>query len=229
MSNATVNETAIVALEQELEALERERSAANTRFHLMQAKASKKRAQAITKATAAIQKKIDALFKKRVDLARPIEEEYETFRRAAQKAQQELFHASAVQKKKIRADISALVTPPAKGEAFICYKKAYYRETTNLRVPCIVTLHVPAHAERQMHNAESGNKKCRASEAVVMAMESLKGEPVPLDRCIYSQHDRRFIYKVGSTVKPERPYERSLSICASGIHFFMRRKDAEKY
>jgi len=78
----------------------------------------------------------------------------------------------------------------------------------------ICRLLIPAAARR--HNATG--RKCRAEYAVV-----LEGEG-------YSWNDCTFLYKVGATVKPAQPFDEDRwNECASGIHFFLTRGEAEAY
>ena len=78
----------------------------------------------------------------------------------------------------------------------------------------ICTLRIPADALR----SNSTGRKCRASYAIVV-----EGEGV-------SSHDSSFIYRVGETVRPCEPFdENRWEECASGIHFFITREEAEAH
>lgn len=66
------------------------------------------------------------------------------------------------------------------------------------------------------------NRKCRADKAIV---KSIVGGYA---QC-HSLQDEEFIYKVGETVKPTEPFSKRNRQCASGIHFFYDRSDAEKW
>lgn len=78
----------------------------------------------------------------------------------------------------------------------------------------ICKLLIPADAKR--HNAT--RRKCRAEYAVV-----LEGEG-------FSQYDESFIYKVGETMKPTKPFDEDRwNECSTGIHFFLTREEAEEY
>jgi hypothetical protein len=78
----------------------------------------------------------------------------------------------------------------------------------------ICKLKIPADAKR----SNSTGRKCRAEYAIV-----LEGEGV-------SEHDWTFTYKVGETVSPTKPFcEDRWEECASGIHFFLTREEAEAY
>ena len=88
----------------------------------------------------------------------------------------------------------------------IVYKKLKYGVICKLKIP----------AEAKRSNATS--RKCRAEYAVV-----LKGEGV-------SEYDETFEYKVGETVRPREPFCKDRwQECASGIHFFLTREEAEEY
>ncbi len=83
----------------------------------------------------------------------------------------------------------------------------------------IATLRIPADAKR--HNASG--RKCRASSAIVVALP---------DGCKigHSKYDGDFTYEVGKTVTPSQPFdENRWNECASGIHFFLTRIEAENY
>jgi hypothetical protein len=78
----------------------------------------------------------------------------------------------------------------------------------------ICKLKIPADAKR----SNATGRKCRAEYAIV-----LEGEGV-------SCHDDTFEYKVGDTVRPIKPFcEDRWEECASGIHFFLTREEAEAY
>jgi hypothetical protein len=86
-----------------------------------------------------------------------------------------------------------------------------YKKLEN-RVIC--KLLIPAAAKR----SNATGRKCRAEYAVV-----LEGEGV-------SEHDSSFKYKVGQTVRPTKPFDENRFLeCASGIHFFITRQEAEDF
>ena len=75
-------------------------------------------------------------------------------------------------------------------------------------------LRIPSEAKR----SNATGRKCRAEYAVV-----LEGEGV-------SKYDDRFVYKIGETVHPREPFdENRWDECASGIHFFLTKIEAENY
>ena len=93
----------------------------------------------------------------------------------------------------------------AEGE-LIGYKKLYGG--------VICKLLIPAGAKR----SNATTRKCRAEYAIV-----LEGEGGSI--C-----DPSFSYKVGETVRPVEPFDEDRwDECASGIHFFITREEAEEY
>ena len=82
----------------------------------------------------------------------------------------------------------------------------------------VVTLEIPRGAARV--NAY-GSRKCRAEYAVVV--------DAPASGAM-SQHDSSFEYRVGATVRPREAFDPDPRVeCASGIHFFITRAEAEEY
>ncbi len=83
----------------------------------------------------------------------------------------------------------------------------------------IATLKIPADAKR--HNASG--RKCRASKAIVVALP--EGCEIG-----HSKYDLEFEYIFGKTVVPSQPFDDNRwNECASGIHFFLTRIEAENY
>ena len=83
----------------------------------------------------------------------------------------------------------------------------------------IVTLRITEHAKR----SNSTGRKCRASEALVIALP---------DGCTeaHALYDSTFIYRVGETVKPKDAFcDDRWQECASGIHFYITRAEAEAH
>ena len=86
----------------------------------------------------------------------------------------------------------------------------------------IAKLLIPSSARR----SHAASRKCRASEAFVTQL-FLSDNIYPYG---ISQHDHAFIYKEGETVFPKEPFcEDRWEECASGIHFFITREEAEEY
>ena len=78
----------------------------------------------------------------------------------------------------------------------------------------ICKLRIPADAKR----SNATGRKCRAEYAIV-----LEGEGVSL-------YDNTFAYEVGKEVRPRTPFDESRwEDCASGIHFFLTKIEAENY
>ena len=106
------------------------------------------------------------------------------------------------------------MTCPDSG-SFTAWKKAHGH---------IVKLLIPEDARR----SSATGRKCRCDKAVVIAIETVNGEPSELDE-IASDHDGTFIYKVGETVTEPNFCEDRFKECAEGIHFFINRKEAVDY
>lgn len=65
--------------------------------------------------------------------------------------------------------------------------------------------------------------KCRTSKAKVIKIYH------PTCDVAVSIHNRRFKYRVGRIVQPFEPFCYSIDACASGIHYFRTKKEAEAY
>lgn len=95
-------------------------------------------------------------------------------------------------------------------------------------VPVLVKLMIPADAKR----TSGFGRKCRASKAEVLGFYDLDGHMFNRNSCygIHSYFDWDFNYEVGKIVEPEEAFnEDRWSECASGIHFFMNRREAIEY
>ena len=88
----------------------------------------------------------------------------------------------------------------------------------------IVKLLIPEDARR----SSATGRKCRCDKAVVLAIETVSGEPTELNE-IASNYDNRFIYRVGETVTEPKFCENRFKECAEGIHFFINRQEAVEY
>ena len=89
----------------------------------------------------------------------------------------------------------------------------------------IIKLLIPEDAKR----LSATGRKCRCDKAQVLAIENLDGTPAEKTET-YSQNDNHFIYRVGETVTPEKPFcEDRWQECSSGIHFFINRQEAVEY
>ena len=110
--------------------------------------------------------------------------------------------------------------------SFVGWKKAYYRDEENYRNECIVKLEIPADAKR----SSGAGRKCRASKAHVMGIETIDGKPLDGSIRVFSDYDRDFTYANGFLVEPTEPFcENRWEECASGIHFFITREEAVAY
>ncbi len=83
----------------------------------------------------------------------------------------------------------------------------------------LVRLQIPADAKRS--NAPGG-RKCRAQFADVL---EIIGEPGETEA--RSLHDSLFWYRVGERVTPDNWCDDPFQECASGIHFYLTREEAE--
>lgn len=70
--------------------------------------------------------------------------------------------------------------------------------------------------------------KHRVEKAKVIAISDRFGHyfAIPDGHHVVSMHDDRFKYVVGQTVKPRKAFSMSDLECASGIHFFLTKKNA---
>jgi hypothetical protein len=83
----------------------------------------------------------------------------------------------------------------------------------------VAVLSIPSDAKR----SNATGRKCRSSKAIVIELP----EGVEVG---HSQHDPSFEYRAGATVEPKEPFcEDRWNECASGIHFFITRGEAERW
>jgi hypothetical protein len=86
----------------------------------------------------------------------------------------------------------------------------------------IAKLLIPTKAKR----SHAFGRKCRASQAKVLAIYDGKKQV----KTGVSQHDPSFAYRVGRIVKPKEPFsDKWMEECASGIHFYITRIEAENH
>ena len=92
---------------------------------------------------------------------------------------------------------------------------------------CLVKLKIPEDAKR----LSAGNdRKCRCNKAIVLDIQRMDGTSYPADTIAMSYFDQSFIYKVGETVTPVKPFDDNRwNDCSSGIHFYINRQDAVDY
>ena len=101
----------------------------------------------------------------------------------------------------------------------VCPEAGSFTAFKKLRGGVIATLEIPAEARR---TSSLVGRKCRAEFARVLALST--GE-----RSGYSMHDDAFVYRVGEIVRPDA-YDDDIRVeCAPGIHFFISRREAERY
>lgn len=103
---------------------------------------------------------------------------------------------------------------PEEGE-FIGYKKASGK---------IVVLSIPSDAKR----SSATGRKCRCDKATVLSIDEIGGKHSGRTK-VTSDHDSKFVYRVGETVTVDNFDENRLNECAPGIHFFINRREAEEY
>ena len=111
------------------------------------------------------------------------------------------------------ADLAIAKTRIIADGDLIVYKKVYYEGSKT-----IAKLLIPKEAKR----SSAFGRKCRAEYADVLEIEG--------SNTAYSEHDNNFIYEVGKRVVPKLPFDENWQEeCASGIHFFITRLEAENY
>ena len=82
----------------------------------------------------------------------------------------------------------------------------------------IIKLLIPKEAKR----SHAFGRKCRAEYAQVLEIFGATE--------VKSDYDSSFVYRVGETVKPVKPFDEDWTIeCASGIHFYITRIEAENH
>ena len=99
--------------------------------------------------------------------------------------------------------------------SFIAWKKAR---------GCIVKLEVTDTAKR----SSAYGRKCRCSEAKVLAIEYVDGSPADVKE-VSSGYDHKFVYRIGETVRVDNFDDDRRNECAPGIHFFITRQEAVDY
>ena len=107
-------------------------------------------------------------------------------------------------------NLYVLINCPEVGE-FTAFKR--------LNNGAIATLKIPEQAKR----CSASSRKCRASEAFVVAIEK-DGKQLA-----EGWSDRGGEYKVGQTILPDSFDEDRWNECSNGIHFFITKREAEEY
>lgn len=100
-----------------------------------------------------------------------------------------------------------------------------WKQCESERGRVIVKLMIPEDAKR----LSATGRKCRASKAEVLEIQTLEGEVLE-GVTAWSMYDCSFMYEVGKTVRPEFLFEENRwEECESGIHFFINRQEAVDY
>ena len=102
--------------------------------------------------------------------------------------------------------------------AFIGFKKCDGAEECVL-----VKLEIPEDAKR----SSATTRKCRCSKAKVISITGIKSGKEYEEA--FSQHDKKFVYRVGETVVPDSFDEDRWNECSKGIHFFITKQEAIDY
>lgn len=119
---------------------------------------------------------------------------------------------------------------PEKGEIIgwkVAVRYSNMKDCSGICTPVIIKLRIP---EKALRSSAPGSRKCRASEAEVLSIETLDGSrKFKKGTKAFSWYKTGFIYKVGETVKSSNFDECRYKECAEGIHFFMNRDEAIDY
>ena len=105
-----------------------------------------------------------------------------------------------------------------------CPESGSFTAWKKVRGGYIVKLEVTETALR----SSAYGRKCRCSEAKVLAIENKDGGAANVAE-VYSQHDNSFAYRVGEIVRVDNFDEDRRNECAAGIHFFITRQEAVDY
>jgi hypothetical protein len=108
------------------------------------------------------------------------------------------------------------------------FKKVYVNRVetiANLVIPAGAMIYAEPYAFQP--GARMALRKMRASEAFVHSLVKQRmGTQVQEAN---SHWDPSFTYKVGETVKPNRPFSKDETQCDHGIHFFINLADAKRW
>ncbi len=88
----------------------------------------------------------------------------------------------------------------------------------------IVKLQIPENARR----SSAGGEKCRCDKAYVAEIQNIDGTNADIET-VCSDHDKNFVYTVGTTVEVSDFDDDRWNECAPGIHFFIDRWAAVEY
>ena len=92
----------------------------------------------------------------------------------------------------------------------------------------VVAPGICADFESIVNGKNNDEQKCRVRAARVVSIVNIDDNDRVLTKC-YSSRDIKFVYTVGDTVYPKRPFDESNVACGSGIHGFEDRDDAVNY
>ncbi|RFZ15066.1 Secreted effector protein pipB2 [Mycobacterium marinum] len=125
-----------------------------------------------------------------------------------------LADANLARAKHIDLVAARLSVLPDEGDV-IAWKKAQSGVLVKLRIPDGV------------RRSNATGRKCRAELAEVLAIFDADGQPCEVAS---STWDSGFTYRVGETVRPVEPFDDNRwRECASGIHFYITRAEAEAH
>lgn len=100
------------------------------------------------------------------------------------------------------------------------YKKIIYYDKKDMERPRIIQLTIPKNALIVMPKYYNSKyfwlHKCRTNKAISHGQG-------------FSYYNDNFKYEINKTMKPKKPFSRSLTTCESGIHFFFSKTQAKKY
>ena len=114
--------------------------------------------------------------------------------------------------------LAAAMTVVCPDGAIIGWKKVLLGDSDRCG---IAKLLIPGDAKR----SNATGRKCRASKAVVLELQYIEG--TQYSGGARSIHNEKFLYKVGITVFPEKPFnDNRWEECTSGIHFYITRDEA---
>lgn len=106
--------------------------------------------------------------------------------------------------------------------SLVCPEEGSFIAWKKCRGGTLVKLKITENAKR----SSATSLKCRASEALVLAIEDSAGKS--LEKAI-SEQDLNFIYEVGKVVSVDNFDEDRWNECSAGIHFFLSKELARQY
>lgn len=119
---------------------------------------------------------------------------------------------------------------------FIAWKKAHVsknkRKTSHLDLHVVlIKMIIKKGTEIRLHHGDYiDHRKCRTASAKIISFYDLMGKKISTkNEVVYSSYDSNFEYELKKELKPKFSFDNSAKTCASGIHFFLNKKDAENY